>query len=205
MDEGNISNSGIPSPPAVSPSPMPPQSHTISHSDMGKPRPPHSASHKQTVFDGEGVFTITRSPSVVTQQPSLTVLPHQPHDEDHDDLHNNNIINTNNKEVSEKYQLGLDPLKDGSNKKDTTAPVTNTVHAAGVAAAFGGGAVVASTAAAAASAADDPCSAYMRRVCCEALCDPLCLMCCLACNADCCSGCANLDLCCLLCHICTRL
>ncbi|KAG0716819.1 hypothetical protein GWK47_008737 [Chionoecetes opilio] len=84
---------GIRSPPAVSPAPL---THTqLALSAMGKPRPLPSASHKQTVFDETGVFTIIRSPSVVSQQPSRTVLPHQyQHDEHHSELHHNN--NNNN-------------------------------------------------------------------------------------------------------------
>ncbi|XP_045613005.2 LOW QUALITY PROTEIN: uncharacterized protein, partial [Procambarus clarkii] len=140
--------------------------------------PVATASRMQTVFDSNGVFTITtgstttrpqsRPQSVIGQQP-LTILPLLQSASSNTKHNNNTQMYTENKD--ERLTLS----SSGSEKSR---------------AALGMGQEFSS---------DHPTA--RRQNCCDRACDNASILCCMVCN---CTGC-HCDLCCLLCRICVAI
>ncbi|XP_042214858.1 endochitinase A-like [Homarus americanus] len=145
----------------------------------GKLPPVASASHMQTVFDSNGVFTITkgspsdstntRPQSVISQQP-LTILPLAP-----DSQGNNNNNNTDTGSKHDRLTLSSSG-SDMSRKTVATSP--DSVHQ------------------------DPPHTPVTRKTnCCDRMCDNFSIFCCMLCDCSCC----HCDLCCLLCRVCVAM
>ncbi|KAK8733122.1 hypothetical protein OTU49_006771, partial [Cherax quadricarinatus] len=141
-----------------------------------------TASRMQTVFDSNGVFTITtstntrpqsRPQSVISQQP-LTILPLSKDKTRHN---NNTQIYTGNAERSSsgsKYDR-VTLSSSGSEQSKTRAGGDNET--------------------------DCDNRTARRQNCCDKLCDGASILWCMVCDCSCC----HCDLCCLLCRICVAL